>query len=305
MKIREFELGKTRPFILAEIGLAHEGSLLLALEMANRACRAGVDGVKFQYHLAEHESTWDESFRTGTEVAFPQDRSRTAYWDRTSFRPDEWKVIADQIHRNGKAFVISCFSREAMTRLNDHNVSVDAWKVASGEVLYFPYDLIGDIPVLISTGMSTWKEIDIILAKKETHGNHYVDGANTVLMHCTSMYPTPFSMVGMNNLKELKRYINMPHPGYSDHLRSLSGVTLASALGASIIELHVGWGWGPDAQVTRSFEELNQFTQTNWEMHQILRSPTNKDVMATDLRYTRERFIQSFFFIHIFLISIA
>ena len=75
--------------LIAEIGLTHEGSLGMASSLANASVSAGADIVKFQCHMAEFESSKDESFRVKFSL---QDSSRWEYWERTSFSFDQWGV---------------------------------------------------------------------------------------------------------------------------------------------------------------------------------------------------------------------
>ena len=76
-----------RALLIGEIGLSHEGSLGSALSMIKASKKADLDYVKFQFHKSEYESTSHETFRINT---FPQDKSRSEYWDRTTFKDSEW-----------------------------------------------------------------------------------------------------------------------------------------------------------------------------------------------------------------------
>ena len=81
-----YYIKKKRCFIIAEIGLSHEGSLGVATKMIEKASKCGVDAVKFQTHLAEFESSELEKFRLKNTT---QDNSRFDYWKRTSFNKNE------------------------------------------------------------------------------------------------------------------------------------------------------------------------------------------------------------------------
>ena len=78
MYIKNIGIGKKfKTFLIAEVGLSHEGSMGLAFSMIDRAKRAGADAVKFQMHIAEEESTTKEKFRSNV---FIQDKTRFDYW---------------------------------------------------------------------------------------------------------------------------------------------------------------------------------------------------------------------------------
>ena len=76
-------------YLIGEVGLGHDGSLGSAMKFIDFVADAGGNAVKFQAHLADHESSVDERFRV---QVFCQDSTRHAYWDRTSFSQDEWAL---------------------------------------------------------------------------------------------------------------------------------------------------------------------------------------------------------------------
>ena len=83
-----FPIGKT--YIIAEVGLAHDGSLGVAKSYIDLAAKIGADAVKFQIHIAEYESSSDEKFRVNI---FPEDKTRYQYWKRTSFNYEQWLFL--------------------------------------------------------------------------------------------------------------------------------------------------------------------------------------------------------------------
>ena len=89
---------------------------------------AGADAVKFQTHLSEFESSRHEEFRI---KVFPQDKTRSDYWDRTSFTLDQWSILKKHCDDKNIIFLSSPFSVEAVKLLR--KIGTSAWKVASGE----------------------------------------------------------------------------------------------------------------------------------------------------------------------------
>ena len=131
----------------------------MAQAFIDAAAATGVDAVKFQTHIASAESTARESFRV---PVFPQDKSRFDYWQRTAFSAEHWKQLADYVRNKGLIFLSSPFSGQAVDLLIE--CQVPAWKIASGEVNNLPLlERVAQtgLPVLLSSGMSSWHELQI------------------------------------------------------------------------------------------------------------------------------------------------
>ena len=103
-----------KAFIIAEVGLAHEGSLGLAHQYIDAIAKAGADAVKFQTHIPEAESTVDELFRVPFSYA---DKTRWDYWARTGFDTEGWQGLADHCKNKGIIFLSSPFSVQAVELL--------------------------------------------------------------------------------------------------------------------------------------------------------------------------------------------
>ena len=165
MYIKNIRIGKNfKTFLIAEVGLSHEGSLGLACSMIDRAKEVGADAVKFQMHIAEEESTIKEKFRSNI---FIQDKTRFDYWKRTSFTFDQWSKIKQHCKKKNIIFLCSPFSLKAVDYLK--KLDVDAWKIASGEfnnlLLLNKIVQISNKPLILSTGLTYDKEIKKVLSK--------------------------------------------------------------------------------------------------------------------------------------------
>ena len=131
--------------------------------------------------------------------------SRYAYWHRMEFQVAQWKALADHARDREMHFLSSPFSVEAVHLLA--SLGMPAWKVGSGEIR--SRDLIRAVldaggPILLSTGMSPWSEIDDAV--------HFLEEqkAEIVLLQCTSRYPTPLSEVGINAMDDMVRRYHNP-----------------------------------------------------------------------------------------------
>lgn len=217
------------PLVIAEIGINHEGSLDLAISMADAAINAGAEVVKHQTHVVEDEMS-EEAKRVipgNADVSIYEIMERCALSES-----DERKLMA-HVHARGSIFISTPFSRAAADRLGKFNVP--AFKVGSGECNNYP--LIRHIarfgkPVIVSTGMNTIESVrptvEILRKAKIPYA----------LLHCTNVYPTPPELVRLGAMQELKQAYPDAVIGLSDHTTSNYACLGAVALGASILERH-------------------------------------------------------------------
>jgi len=153
--------------VVAEIAQAHDGSLGAAHAYIDAVAKSGADGIKFQTHIAHAESTPQEQFR---KKIFPQDASRYDYWKRMEFTPEQWLGLSSHARDKKLIFLSTPFSNEAVDLLV--KLDIPAWKVGSGEIGNLPLiekmALTGK-PVLLSSGMSPWSELDAAVTCVESN----------------------------------------------------------------------------------------------------------------------------------------
>ena len=263
-------------FIIAEIGQAHEGSLGTAHAYIDAVAKTGVDAVKFQTHIAHAESSPAEKFRVNV---FPQDASRFDYWRRMEFTPEQWAALAEHARDRNLLFLSTPFSLEAVDLLE--KIRVPAWKVGSGDTSNFPLlerVAATKLPLLLSSGMSSWKDMDESIALVKRFG------AEFALMQCTTSYPCPPDKLGLNVLNEIQaRYGCIT--GLSDHSGTIFGSLAAIPLGASIIEVHATFSrecFGPDVSSSVTISELAELVRGVRFIDQTLRNPISKDFEAQE-----------------------
>lgn len=268
---------RAAPVIIAEIGQNHDGSLGMCHAYIDALAQTGADAIKFQTHIAAEESTLDERFR----VKFShQDDTRFAYWRRMEFSTDQWLELKRHADQVGIAFLSTPFSARAVEILT--RIDVPAWKIGSGDTalkeLIVPMIESGK-PIILSSGMSGWEEIDRAVDGLRTAG---VDFS---LMQCTSKYPTPLEHVGLNNLFEMERRYDC-RVGLSDHSGSMSPSLAAIARGFSLIEVHATFDrrmFGPDVVASLTIEEVASLARFARDVSTMDRNPVDKDHVAREL----------------------
>ena len=278
-------VGPSAPcLIIAEVGLAHEGSLGFAHSFIEAAFHAGADAIKFQTHIADAESTPSEEFRV---KIFPQDATRYDYWNRTSFTKEQWIQLKDHAESLGLIFLSSPFSIQAVQLLRE--IDIKCWKIGSGEtnnLLMLEEIAFGNEPVLLSSGMSYLDEITQSVTYLH---NHHVP---VMLMQCTSSYPCPPEKYGLDMITKYGAEFNIPI-GYSDHSGEVAPGIAAVALGASAIEVHVTWSkscFGPDVKASLTFPELTNLVHGVRLIETALSSPVDKNLLADSMSDMRHLF---------------
>jgi N-acetylneuraminate synthase len=273
--------------LIAEVAQAHDGSLGMAHAFIDAAARAGADAIKFQTHIAEAESTPSEPWRARFS---PQDETRLGYWRRMEFTPEQWQGLRRHADDAGLLFLSSAFSLPALELLA--RVGVAGWKVASGEISNLPLlDAMAKtgLPVMLSTGMSPLEEIDVAVARVAEKG------APLAVMQCTSLYPCPPELVGLNLLAEFRERYRCA-VGLSDHSATIYPGLAAAALGVELIEVHLTLSremFGPDVIASLTSEELRQLAQGIRFIERMRSHPLDKNALPESVRGLRQIFMKS------------
>jgi len=246
--------------IIAEAGVNHNGSLELAKKMVDVAAEAKCDYVKFQTFKAENVVT-----RSAPKAKYQIENtgnieSQYSMIKKLELNIEAHKSIVEYCKGKNIEFLSSPFDEESVDLLDEIGVSV--FKIPSGEITNKPY--IKQIasknkPIILSTGMSTLKEIEEALIWIYEEGNK-----NVTLLHCTSNYPTLIEDVNLKAMNTLKEAFKL-NVGYSDHTLGIEVSIAAAALGAQIIEKHFTLNKnldGPDHKASLSPEELKQLVNS-------------------------------------------
>ncbi|MBW8763342.1 MAG: N-acetylneuraminate synthase family protein [Microbacterium sp.] len=227
-------------YVIAEIGLNHNGDVEIAKKLIDVAARAGADAVKFQKRTPEISTP--EHMRDVPRETPWGTMSYLDYRRRVEFGRDEYIEIGDYATMLGLDWFASPWDVPSVDFLEDLNVI--AHKVASASLT--DTELLVRLretgkPIILSTGMSTIEQIDRAL---EALGTDRV-----VLMHATSTYPLEPEEANLRVISTLRdRYAGIP-VGYSGHERGLQISLAAVALGAVAVERHITLDrtmWGSD-----------------------------------------------------------
>ena len=254
---------KHKPFIIAEIGINHEGNFKKAIKMVDDAYKSGAECVKFQCHIIEDEMIKNDVI---------PGNAKEPIWNiikRCSLTIEEDIKLKKYVENLGLIYLCTPFSRAAANRLE--KIGISAYKIGSGECNNYP--LIEHIasfrkPIILSTGMNDIKSISLSVKILEKYKTNYA------LLHCTSMYPTPYEKVRLNVLLELKK--NFPNAviGLSDHSMGNYTSFAAISLGACIIEKHFTSNkkWpGPDITISLNPTELKDLIKGTEAIHKALK----------------------------------
>ena len=223
-----------KPFIIAEIGSNHMGSMETAKQLIDAAKEAGCDAVKFQ--------SWQWDTLEGKKVfESKKDYSRPGF-NITGYKeikqllaltPEQHHELKNYCDQKGIIFSSSAYSKEQIDLLV--NLDVPFLKFSSADIVHhelLKYAATKGKPIILATGMADIHEIDEALKVIREAGNPEV-----VLLHCVSQYPTASTDVNLYNIPLLKTTFGVP-VGFSDHTLSTDIPVSSIALGANVIEKH-------------------------------------------------------------------
>jgi len=241
VKIGNKLVGDGQPvFIIAEIGINHNGSLDIAKKMIDGAVHAGCDAVKFQ--------------KRTPEICVPKDQwniERETPWGRMTYLEYRYKVeftkedyteIDRYCKEKGILWFASCWDEPSVEFMEQFNPP--CYKAASAsltDIELLKKKKATGRPLIISTGMSTMEEIETAVEAVGTE--------NLLIAHATSTYPCPPEELNLRMIQTLKAKYPMCPIGYSGHETGLATTWAAVALGATFVERHITLDramWGTD-----------------------------------------------------------
>lgn len=281
-----------RVFVIAEMSANHNQQLDIAIKTIKAAKAAGADAIKLQTYTAD-------TLTLDSDKSYFQIKQDTL-WDgmtlhrlyREAYTPWEWQPELKRIaEEEGLICFSSPFDKTSVDFLE--SINVPAYKIASFEITDIPlieYVASKGKPVIISTGIATYAEIEEALAACHKSGNN-----NVALLKCTSSYPAPIEMANLRTIPDMRKRFQIPI-GLSDHTMSSSVAVASVALGARIIEKHfildrsIG---GPDASFSMNEEEFGKMVKDIREVEKALGKATYEltDRIEKNRKFARSLFV--------------
>ena len=221
------------PYIIAEVGVNHEGSMKTAKRLVDEAKEGGAHAVKFQSYKAEtlaskHSPAYWDTTKEPTESQFELFKKHDSFWK------DEMQELKDYCDIVGIEFMSTPFDVESAEFLND---MMDVFKISSSDITNKPFiEYICSFgkPIILSTGASDLEEVQDAV--------NWIKPFNVplALLHCVLNYPTPDKNANLGMITGLKEAFPDNIIGYSDHTlpKEMKVCEMATMLGAVIIEKH-------------------------------------------------------------------
>ena len=239
VKIADKVIGEGEPcFIIAEIGINHNGSLELAKKMIDIAVTTGCDAVKFQKRTIDVVYTKEELAKERKSVF---GNTNGDLKRGLEFGQKEYTEIDKYCKQKGIMWFASCWDEQSVDFIDNFNPP--CYKIASASLTddnLLRYTRSKGKPIILSTGMSTPEQIE--------HAVKVLGEKDLVIMHCTSTYPSNSEEMNLLVIKTLQKKYNCPI-GYSGHERGISPSVMAVVLGACAVERHITddrTNWGSD-----------------------------------------------------------
>lgn len=247
--LENLKIGYNHPvFIIAEAGDNHMGDINDAKEMCLRAKLAGADAVKFQHHLPDEEMLKDIPMSDNFDIPLYD------FLKKNALTLNQHEELLNYCKKIGIKYLCTPFSYKAAVELK--SIGLDIFKIGSGEMTDIPSLLkIADLgnPMIVSTGMSTFKEID------RTYNILIERGIKLALTNCVSEYPPKYEDVNFGVIIEMKKRYKNAIIGHSDHTPDIYTCIAATVHKPAIIEKHVILDKrtpGPDQSVSLDFEDF-------------------------------------------------
>jgi len=256
------------PYIIAEAGLNHNGSLELAFKLVDLAVEAGCDAIKFQTFKSSSRISGKIKKARYAETTLGEQETLPEMFQRLEFGPEEHKRLFAYARERGIEIFSTPFDFESVDLLE--SLGVHLYKIASFDVVNIPllkYVAATNKPMIVSTGMSTLGQIEEALEAIRSEGN-----SNVLLLHCVSAYPAAPENMNLNVIKTLKRTFGVP-VGLSDHTLGIKVSEIALALGANAIERHFTLDRtmeGPDHIFSSEVSEMRELVRYAQIINSIL-----------------------------------
>lgn len=265
------EIGGKRSYIIAEIGSNHNQSLEFAFESIDAAIESGADAVKFQ--------------SIDVDELYYQPSEQTKVLHQKIDMNEKWhRLLSEYCQKKGITFFSAPTYLKAIDILEEINVPL--YKLASAQIGTFP-QLVEKVaatgkPVILSTGIVTMKELKDVVDIFKRHNNE-----KFIILHCNSIYPTPYDKVHMNIMKQYRDEFNCII-GFSDHTPGIYVPIAATVLGAKVIEKHFALNRTlpvPDAPFSLEPDEFKRMVEGIRAVEQTLIDDSREELQPEENQF--------------------
>lgn len=244
-------------YILAEVGVNHNGSLDIAYELIDIAIKSGANGVKFQTFNSDKLATPNAEKAEYQKKNTKNDDTQLSMLKKLELSYNDFIKISEYCIEKKIEFISTPFDLESAEFLN--SINVHTFKIGSGDLTNFP--LLKKVAsfkkkTILSTGMGSMEEVENSVNYLKKNGCEEL-----VLLHCVSCYPTQNEDLNLKCIQTMKNKFNID-VGFSDHTIDFKASLYAICLGANYIEKHYTLDKemeGPDHKASLNPEELNKF----------------------------------------------
>jgi len=281
VKIGDRLIGPGEPcFIIAEAGVNHNGDIRLAKKLIDAAKEAGADAVKFQTFKAEEVAAPVAKKADYQKATTSPEESQLDMIKKLELSAKDFEELYSYAQKKGIIFLSTAFDKGSADLLQ--KLGVPAFKIPSGEINNFPflkYIAGKGRPVILSTGMSTLKEVEKAVSVILQEGIKEI-----ILLHCVSCYPARIEDTNLRAMETLKQAFNLP-VGLSDHSLGIIVPVAAVALGACVIEKHFTLDKnlpGPDHKASLEPDELKEMVNGIRDIEKALGNGIKQPVAAEE-----------------------
>jgi len=243
------------PYIIAEIGLNHEGDVKLCMEMISEAKKMGCNAVKLQ-SLDAQDGNIRKNLEHLTTTQKYGEISISDLLEKLLLSDEEHSTISTHCKGLGVDFISTPFGFRHIDILEQ--IGIDRYKISSQDVIHL--ELLKKVackmkPIVIATGMASLGEIETAIKTVRKYNTQEIS-----VLHCVSQYPTSDIEINLRKIETLKRNFDLTI-GFSDHTMGITAAIAATVLGAEVIEKHFTYdktadGW--DHAISADYLEMAQ-----------------------------------------------
>ena len=275
------------PLLIAEIGINHQGSEKILMELLNEVKKSGCDYAKIQSYTQDSRVSKVAKSAKYADKTLEMEENMSEMFERLRLNDEQHNSVFAWCKKNKLSLISTAFDEASCEMLMKYNP--DAFKIASFDAVNLP--LIKFVaskrkPIILSTGMCGMGEIEEALDVIASQ-----DNKDVILLHCVSVYPTDIKDVNLKAMTTMKNAFKIP-TGYSDHTIGNIVSNAALAMGANIIEKHFTLNKnleGSDHALSADVEDLNNLVNTRDTIFTAMGSGIKKATMIESLAINSQR----------------